>query len=743
VSQINDDKKVLLDGRKNPLKGAEESRRDQAPSGLIDQLNELNVGLKISQIWSSGNSLRQEWLDRQEEFLADWDEFLESKAGGPFEGSSSLHIPMPFQVAKTMHARFLQALIGIDPYFTTKARTEGMIERAGMVQDLMAYTLKDWINEYEGCDEVLDTWVWEWVTAGCGIMKSRWETTYERFVDVQQVAQPHERFAVDPRGNPVTVTETKLVEKEVPITKIRFRGPMLENRRPEDVLIVGGAGDPKKADAVIDSYNLNASQLWTFADQKVFSIDAVEEVIKGGPDTEASNDTTSIKQQRATNAGQSSLDTDSDLDQYKILEAYLKLDVDGSGINTDVVVWVHARSRQILRATYLHRINKSGERPFFKIDFHKRPGQAYGIGLVEMLHPLSKEMDAIHNMRVDFGLLSTMPFGFYKPTSSIEPTTLSLSPGALIPLDDPQRDVYFPNLGNRTAFGFQEEQALQTMVERLTGVNDMGLGAMTGAQGATRTATGARALLGEQNANLDVYLRRLQRGWKRCLKYMLHMLQQRLPDGFGFRITGEAGADYWRYIKTQQDICGDYDFEISPNTTDSNPQIQQQTAQEILSLVLNPLAMQMGIVQPQNVYEAYKQMFKAKGVKDFGKYISAPQGYQYLPTPFEEINRVLRGEHVPVVPQMDHQGFLAVFQEIHDSDELLGQFGEHEAVALAAQAKQHEQMLAALQAQQAQVANQQQMHQNAAMSAQQAPPGMSAMAQPVPSATGMVGSNGQ
>lgn len=359
-----------------------------------------------------------------------------------------------------------------------------------------------------------------------------------------------------------------------------------------------------------------------------------------------------------------------------------------------------------------------------------------------MLHPLSAEMDAMHNMRIDFGLLSTMPFGFYRPSSSLEPTTMQLSPGALIPLDDPMHDVYFPNLGNRTAFGFQEEQALQTMVERLTGVNDMGLGVLTGAQGATRTATGARALLGEQNSNLDVYLRRMQRGWKRALKYLLHMLQQRIPDGFGFRITGEAGDDYWRYIKSQADIAGDYDFEISPNTTDSNPAIQQQTAQDILQMVLNPLAMQIGIVHPGNIYEAYKQMFKAKGVKDFGRYITAPQGWQYVPTPMEEANRVLRGEPVPVTPQMDHQGFITLFQEIHDDDNLLGQFDEKAALALAAQAMKHKHMLGALQQQAAQVANAHQMQQNAAMSAQQAPPGMSPMAQPMPQATGMMGAPG-
>lgn len=729
MSQLNDDRLVLQEGRRDALKDAEVSLRDQIPKKLAEKLEELEVGKKVADMWSHGNADRQEWLERQEEFLGQWDEFLAVDTDGPFEGSSNLHIPMPLIVCKTLHARFLQALIGIDPYFTTKARTEAFIERTQLVQDLMAYTLKDWINQYDGVDEVLDLWVWDWVTTGVGLLKGRWEKQFERFIDVEQVPKPRIRYAYNEETQrEEEVTEYQLVDEERKVTRVKFQGPMLDYRHPEDVLIIGGQGDPQKADAVIDSYSLTASDLWTYVDSKVFNEDAVREIIDKGPDHEDSSDSTQIKRSRNTNAGVDAVDSDSDLDRYKILEAYLRLDVDGSGINSDVVVWVHPRSRKILRATYLHRINKAGERPFFKIDFFKRPGQTYGIGLVEMLYPLSKEMDAIHNMRIDFGLLATMPIGFYRPTSSIEPETLQLRPGDLIPLDNPTEDVYFPNLGNRTSFGFQEEAAIQTMIERLTGINDLSLGVLTGAQGATRTATGARALLGESNANLDVYLRRLQRGWRRCLKYILHSLQQRIPPGFEFRVTGEGGQDYFAQVRNQQDICGDYDFEISPNSANSNRAIQEEVSTSILQLVQNPLLIQTGVVSQANLYEAVKQWMRAKGIKDFGKYITKPEGYQYVPSPGEEANRILRGIPVPVVANMDHQGFIAYFEEIFGSDELLGQFDEEQAKALAVQANKHKEMLAALDSAAAQQANSSQMRMNAAQSAEQAPVGTNPMA---------------
>lgn len=726
MSTLSDDKQPL-ERRSNPLKDVDASLRDQIPERLAQTLEAQDIGQRVVTLWELGNTNRQEWLNRQEVFLSDWDEFLESTAEGPFNGSSSLHIPMPLQVAKTMHARYLQAILGVEPYFNLKARREDSLDRTAMVTDLMHYALKDWCNYQRGVDEAVDLWIWDWVTVGSSILKARWECTYERFVDVVQ--EMDIRFVPQMQADGTRIMQPVMQPREVEkkVTKKTFEGPCLEHKNTEDIILIGGGGDPQMADAVLESTFLTASELWTLADRKIFRSSIAEEVIRSGADYVAGTTQSSIKERRMENNGKAMLDTDADLDRYEVLEAYLRTDVDGSGINSDIVVWVHKKSRKLLRATYLRRINRAGERPYFKIDFHKRAGQDYGIGIIEMVHPLSKEMDAIHNLRLDYGMISTMPFGFYRPTSSIDPTIVELEPGALIPVDDPQRDVYFPNLGNRTAFGFQEEAALQTMVERLTGVNDMLLGNLSGAQGATRTATGARALLGESNTNLNVSLRRLGRGWRQALQYMLHMLQQRIPKGLSFRVTGESGNDYWRYIQSQSDIQGDFDFEVSNNSENSNPSIQQEIATQVLQLALNPLLIQTGIVSQGNIYEAVKSHLKAQGVKDFARYITKPPEWQTTLTPETEANRILRGMPVPVTPEMDHEGFINYFKEIFDNDELLGQFSEQQTIMLASQAQKHQRMLAALEqmAQNAAVSNQ--MRQNAAMSSQQAPTGMNPM----------------
>lgn len=733
---IQSDQKVL-EGQRQPLQGADASTRDQSPQSLLDRVRELELGRKIVELWRTGNADRQSYLDRQAEILRDWDQHdFYQDTSGPWSGSSQLHLPLTFTACKTLHARFLQALFAIDPPFVVKARTEAYQERVRNVQETLAYVMKDYMNCYEGIEPTVDDWLWQWITTGRGIMKLRWEKKYTRYIDVQQQVVP--RRTVVPNMETGEYEEQmvpEVVSQEVPVTRLKYQGPYVELRHPEDVLIIGGHGNPDEADAVLDRYELTASELWTQVDSKVFDEEAVTKLVRGGPDNVEAYDTSGLKHNRLTNAGKTNLNTEADLDRYTIIEAYLKADVDGSGIATEVVLWVSPRTGDILRANYLDRLNRAGDRPYAIIDYYRRPNQENPVGLVEIMMPLSNEMDAIHNLRIDFGTLATMPFGFIRATSSMSDEKIELAPGMLIPVDNPQADIYFPNLGNRTAFGFQEEAALNQYLERLTGVNDMTLGAMSGSQGATRTATGARALLGESNANLDVFLRRLHRGWRKVLRHLLGMLQQRLPEGFTFRVTGEDGLDYWRYIRDREDIAGFFDFELSPNTATSNTQLQQQQNLELFQLLHDPLLLQAGIVTPMGLYEVTRDVILSKGIKSVGKYIQAPPNYMYIPTPAEEANRLLRGIPVPVLPNSDHQGFITYFQEIYNNDELLGQFSEQDAVTLAQQAKKHEEMMMAIQQMQAQAANSRQMQLNAAQSAQQAPVG-------VPQAVPMAGGDG-
>lgn len=714
------DADVIKDGRKNPLKDSEEVQvvvplRDQVINKLVKKLEDLEEGKRTVELWKQGNAERGEWLKRMQMLTETFDEFIDPIYTASHEWASTLHLPVVFTVCKTFHARMLAALLGIDPPLNVRARQSHNVDRAPLIQELMRYTLVDWINNHKGIEEEIDAWLWAWITQGSSFLKQRWDRKFTRFIDVQTEQKlVGNVVAPDENGNAVAIPQYQEVEVEKEVTITTFDGPSLKWRPCEDILLIGGSGDPDEADSVLESDYLTASELWQLADQRVFRKEAVEKVISWGENLRSANEASGIKQQQAATAGKASIDTTLDADRYHVIERYARIDVDGSGIASEVILWVHGVTGEILRATYLYRVNKTGLRPYAKIDFHKRFGQDNGVGLPELLYSLQREIDACHNMKVDFGIISSMPFGFYRSTSSLSTEKMPLEPGVMIPLDNPQTDVFFPQLGSRTGFTVQEEQALYQQIERMTSISDMNLG-IVGGQGAARTATGARALLGESNANLDVYLRRMNRGWKRALVYLFHSLQERLPEGFQFRVLGDDGQGYWAQIKTKEEIAGAYDFELEANSANSNKQIQIEQANSVLASIANPFFIQMGIVGPANIYNALKTKLVVEGVKDFSRYITKPTGALRIYTPEELANATLAGVELPLGPEQDLQGFITYVQYIIDHDELLGQFNQDQAVALARKAQEAQAMLEASQAQAAQVANAQQIATNSSM----------------------------
>jgi hypothetical protein len=723
-----DDQKLVSEGREGKLDVAPADLRDRIDSKLLEKLREDKFGHKISELWLKANADRSDRLQRRQTYLSDWDQFMPSESDGPYQGTSDLHLPVSFTVLKTYHARMYQAIMGELPM--PKARRPDAIEREKLVYETMKYALKDWSNEREGLDAAVDAWLWEWCGYGAGTLKARWEAKFERFTDVVTVQSTRSRSVVDAFGNERTIQEPFQEEKEQEKVEPVFDGPMVDFVAEEDLVCVGGEGDPQKADVAAHSQWLTASDLWTYSDRKIFDEEAVKKIIKATEDLKSGDPSGDIKQQKAILSGQSNVDVDSDHERYQLIEAYCSYDVWGSGVNSEIVAWIHPKTCEITRATFLRRLNKTGKRPFFRAEFFKRPGAEHPMGLIEILYPIAKEIDVMHNMKVDAGLFSAMPFFFYRASSSLKPEVIRYEPGMGIPVDDPTRDVFFPQLGNRALFGAQEEAGLYTLVERLTGINDLTLGAMSGTQGAARTATGVRGLTNEANSNLDIHLKRLYKAWRQFLKYFLCLLQQRMPPGLSFRVTGEDGQNYFAYIPDRTYIYGDFDFEIDPSSADSNPQVRVEKATQVFNMVMNPLLIQTGAVSPRNIFEAAKNLLTASGIKDWGRFITEPQGMPLMLSPREEALRVLNGEQVPVGPQGDHQGFLDFFQFLMSNPELLGSFGEHEAVALQAQAKKHQEMAQALQQMQAQQANLSQMRSNAANSQQQAPVAMSPTAGP-------------
>lgn len=685
--------------------------RDASVQNLLAKCQENKVGLKVQKMWKSHKTHIEEFNQRMEK-LQGWDEYVDDQ-DMLYDGESNIHIPMPMIVLKTFHARMFQALFSVDPPFSVKAMQEAYQDDVEMVYGLMQWTISEWCNYYEGIEATAERWIWNWCAWGSSVLKLRWDRKFTRYLDVREVELkgPSEwRVIIDPETGTVEEVESPSIlrtEVEEAVTELVFEGPVFEYVNKEDIAIIGNR-DIQMADAVIHREFFNADRLNSYAQQAIFETKVVEEIIAAGPDAESGREGMNIVQDRETHSGVQTLDINEDLSKYEILEAHLEIDINGDGLNESIVVWVDAESGKELRATYAHRVNKGGKRPFVNIEFIPREGHSYAMGLLELLHPLSVEMDFIHNIKVDIGLLAAQPFGFYRAATGMDAAKIRIRPGDMIPVDDPSSHVFFPNLGDRSGFFQNEEAMLMQHIERLTAINDINT-ATLGRQGVARTATGVSALVSENSANLDIFIKRMQRGWRQSLRLLWGMLQQRLPNGTEFRVTGQDGRDYFSRVD-RKDIQARVDFILDATSANSNRMIQLETAQQVLAQMMNPFFIQLGIVEPDNVYEALKDYFQALGKKDWSRFIkkSNLESYRIL-TAEEELRRLLAGQRVDVTPELDHKGFMNLWDKMKADEDLQGLYGPSNIQAVEAQYEQHKSMQDAMEKQAAQVqqANQQ------------------------------------
>jgi hypothetical protein len=230
--------------------------------------------------------------------------------------------------------------------------------------------------------------------------------------------------------------------------------------------------------------------------------------------------------------------------------------------------------------------------------------------------------------------MSIVPFGFYRPTSSMQSESIRLAPGELFPLADPSRDIVMPQIGNPQAMGMALNlmTIVQQMEERVSVIGDLQLGRVpAGKSAALRTTANMSLLAGQGEARPERILRRFFMGLAECFKVMHALNQHFLPKHKQIRITGpmKPGADPYLDITDAEMITGDYQFKFKANALNTSKVQLQQTLQTLLSTYVNGLAIQLGISTPETIYNL---------LRDYGKSLgSDPEGARYLNAPSPDL----------------------------------------------------------------------------------------------------------
>ncbi len=144
-----------------------------------------------------------------------------------------------------------------------------------------------------------------------------------------------------------------------------------------------------------------------------------------------------------------------------------------------------------------------------------------------------------------------------------------------------------------------------------------------------------------------------------------------LPPGKEIRVVGWDGRREQGYVRIEalDEIDAEVEFEFRPDFLNSNPMVLSQMLQSALAVVVQPLLMQAGITNLQNIYYLVRDYLRALRL-DPKKYVQPPAGQLGRPINAEEaISMVMAGEEPFGMPLEGAEQHLQKLREFAESDD--------------------------------------------------------------------------
>ncbi len=345
-----------------------------------------------------------------------------------------------------------------------------------------------------------------------------------------------------------------------------------------------------------------------------------------------------------------------DEDIYTLLECHVNLDLEGfedsdqngepTGIKLPYIVTLEEGSKEILSVKRNYEIGdpKKNKIQYF-VHFKFLPGLGfYGFGLIHMIGGLSRTATAALRQLLDAGTLSNLPAGFKMRGIRIRDDAQSIQPGEF-------RDVDAPGGNLRDSFmmlPFKEPSAtllnLMGVVvsagQRFASIADLQVG-----DGNQQAAVGTTvALLERGSRTMSAIHKRIYSALKNEFKILARVFKLYLPAEYPYDVVGGQ-----RMIK-QTDF--DDRVDILPV---ADPNIFSQTQR--ISLAQTELQLATSNPGMHNMYQAYRNMYEALGVKNIDSVLVRPMPPAPKDPALEHID-ALAGKPFQAFPGQDHRAHM-------------------------------------------------------------------------------------
>ena len=563
--------------------------------GTLDEL-----GSKLSDQYTEYKESRGDWEQSYREGL-ELLGFKYERRTEPFKGASGVNHPVLAEAVTQFQAQAYKELLPSDGPVRTQIigvknqQTESQSQR---VKDYMNYLIMDQMKEYE---EEFDAMLFHLPLAGSTFKKIYYDVPLGRvvskFVPADELVVPY--------------TATSIDDAEAVIHVVKMSENELRKQQVNGFYVDVDLAPPS-----------NVEQN---------SVEKKEKELDGTKKTG--------KQETI----------------YTLLECHVNLDLEGfedqgqegpTGIKLPYIVTVEEGSRTVLaiRRNYAPTDLKKNKIQYF-VHFKFLPGLGfYGFGLIHMIGGLSRTATSALRQLLDAGTLSNLPAGFKQRGVRVRDEASPIQPGEFKDVDAPGgnlRDAFFP-----LPYKEPSQTLLQLMGvvvqagQRFAAIADMQVG-----DGNQAAAVGTTVALLERGSRvMSAIHKRCYAAMKDEFKLLAKVVSQYLPPEYPYDVVGGA-----RNIKQ-----ADFDDRIDVVPV-ADPNIFSMSQR--ISLAQTQLQLATSNPQIHNLYQVYRNMYEAIGVKNVDAVLPPPAPNAPMDPSMEHIN-ALNGKPFQAFPGQDHRAHI-------------------------------------------------------------------------------------
>lgn len=567
---------------------------------------------------------RQGLMEIKAESVRNYEGIEEPK--GPWEGSSNISTMITTIASDMMHAKLFPMVWNLDMmHFEATEKHDEEIAKNNELLIKWALT-----KDMEGSQEKVDDILHRLVVDGTVAIKIVWETYYTYVTRVV----------------PTGVTKKGTLKSKVVYDRIRRERARWVIKDIDNVHTTFNAENEQRAD-IIEVLWLTLPKLREMKAQGMLLPDVDLYDLKGS--VEKTFDPKGTIKARYEALGIEAYYARLDSFPIKCYEGYIKYAFKGAQVGKECVFLTLPDQKMFLAGKPLHTVSRIGKKPWIIRSFLRRPGTVYGKGIPELVRHLHKEMNAIHNQRIDAGNMVIAPFFFYRAASGLEPEEISVRPATGIPLDDPRGDIVFPDYNpSRLSVSFQEEGIIMDLIEKLTYLTPAALGRETAQR---PTARGTLAVIAQGEQKFALLGARAQRIFTDLITQTRQYYEENLPPGTQERVLGPNQSPIWGQLSPEM-IAGQYDATMELDLSSGDIAFEKQADQLIFqTMVQDPYVNQ----NPAFAWEIRANYLMSFGKKDIEKIIGPKPDMTVDEGDVDDENLMFVQETpVKIDPQDDH-----------------------------------------------------------------------------------------